>query len=118
MKYLSLEEFGQIYDDWKSSGLSVRDYCSNTGVTENKFYYWKKRLEAPSDPSANSFVPIKMKQRSGNLEISMSENNHNSTITGDSGSSVCELVYPNGVSLRINSGMTLEMLRSLISLYP
>lgn len=113
MKYLSLEGFDRIYNDWKSSGLSVRDYCSNTGFTENKFYYWKKRLEAPSDPSANSFVPIKMKQRSGKLEISMGENNH----TGDSGSSVCELVYPNGVSLRINSGMTLEMLRSLISLY-
>lgn len=45
MKYLSLEGFDRIYNDWKSSGLSVRDYCSNTGFTENKFYYWKKRLE-------------------------------------------------------------------------
>lgn len=42
MKNLTLDEFKKIHEDWKSTGLSIRDYCSNTGFEESKFYYWRK----------------------------------------------------------------------------
>lgn len=44
MKNLTLDEFKKIHEDWKSTGLSIRDYCSNTGFEESKFYYWRKKL--------------------------------------------------------------------------
>lgn len=43
MKNLTLDEFKKIHEDWKSTGLSIRDYCSNTGFEESKFYYWRKK---------------------------------------------------------------------------
>lgn len=37
MKNLTLDEFKKIHEDWKSTGLSIRDYCGNTGFEESKF---------------------------------------------------------------------------------
>lgn len=34
MAYMTMEQFRQIYDEWKQSGLSVQQYCENTGLTE------------------------------------------------------------------------------------
>ena len=44
MKNLTLDEFKKIHEDWKTTGLSVRDYCNNIGFEESKFYYWRKKL--------------------------------------------------------------------------
>lgn len=38
MKNMTLDQSRQTYEDWKLSGLSVWDYCSNTGLEEGKFY--------------------------------------------------------------------------------
>ena len=58
MTYMTIEQFRQIHEDWKQSGLSVQQYCENTGLTESRFYYWKSKLKAESLPSAcGSFIP-------------------------------------------------------------
>jgi hypothetical protein len=54
---MTIEQFRQIHEDWKQSGLSVQQYCENTGLTESRFYYWKSKLKAESLPSAcGSFI--------------------------------------------------------------
>ena len=112
MKNLTLDEFKKIHEDWKSTGLSIRDYCSNTGFEESKFYYWRKKLTESLLPQTKGFVPVQMNRQNGKItmgttiipELKM-ENNV-----------ACEIVYQNGVTLRVNSDMPLEMLRSLILL--
>ena len=44
MTYMTIEQFRQIHEDWKQSGLSVQQYCENTGLTESRFYYWRSKL--------------------------------------------------------------------------
>ena len=44
MAYMTIEQFRQIYDEWQQSGLSVQQYCENTGIRESRFYYWKAKL--------------------------------------------------------------------------
>ena len=34
MTNMTIEQFRQIYEDWKQSGLSVLQYSENTGLTE------------------------------------------------------------------------------------
>lgn len=34
MKNITFDQFKQTYENWKSSGLFVGDYCSNTGFAE------------------------------------------------------------------------------------
>ncbi|MGL4805582.1 MAG: IS66 family insertion sequence element accessory protein TnpA [Bacteroidales bacterium] len=115
MKYLSIPEFEIIFEEWKSSGLSVRDYCLNTGFTECKFYYWKKKLQEKTEPNPNEFIPVQLNQHRNKLKFSSPVEN-NKLLKDRDEEAICELVYPNGVLLRINSGMTLDILKSLIYL--
>lgn len=115
MKYLSIPEFKIIFEEWKSSGLSVRDYCLNTGFTECKFYYWKKKLQENTEPNTNDFIPVQLNQHGGKLKFSTPVES-NRLLKEQDKEAICELIYPNGVLLRINSGMTLDILKSLIYL--
>ena len=61
MTYMAIEQFRQILENWTLSGLSVQQYCENTGLTESRFYYWKSKLKAESLPATcRSFIPVKM----------------------------------------------------------
>ncbi len=37
MQSFTIEEFKKIHQTWKESGLSVRDYCANTGIKESRY---------------------------------------------------------------------------------
>ena len=115
----TIQQFELVYDRFQSSGLSVKDFCENECILQSKFYYWKKKLleqnqhsEQPSDfvpivfSGSNTQLPAKRKvQHKPILE-------HNDPAYGD----VFEIVYPNGVKLRVPSGADINQLRSLILL--
>ena len=37
------KEFESVYNRYKLSGLQVKDFCSNEGIYQSKFYYWRKK---------------------------------------------------------------------------
>ena len=111
MKNMTLDQFKRTYEDWKLSGLSVRNYCNNTGFDEGKFYYWRKRLTDSALPDVQGFVPVRMNNLNGKLNITTASKE----IESENGSE-CEIIYANGVTLRINSAISLEVLKSLILL--
>lgn len=109
------KEFESFYDRYKQSGLSVRDFCSNEGIYQSKFYYWKKKLRDQQQEcdQPSGFVPIIFNK----LEAPISN-----TIYGDkslpdnrqSDTDVIEIVYPNGVIVRISARADIKKLQSLI----
>ena len=106
MAYMKIEEFRQIYDEWKNSGLSVQQYCENTGITESRFYHWTSKLKSESLPAAcGSFIPVKLSDKTS---LCQSRN--------AACKSLCEVEYPNGVVVRVTSDMTLEQLRQMVTL--
>lgn len=111
MKNLTLEEFKRIHEEWKSTGLSIRDYCHNTGFEESKFYYWRKKFTEAMLPQVNGFVPVNMFHQNGKLGMTATDSPKEPTDNVP-----CEVVYPNGVTLRVKSELSLETLRSLILL--
>ena len=49
-KEYRLTQWRQQIRDHKASGLSVREYCEQMGLSENSYYYWLKQLrKAASD---------------------------------------------------------------------
>lgn len=110
MQRFTLEEFKKIHSEWKDSGLSIQDFCANTGIKESRFYYWKKRVEAGVNlPSPiGGFIPVKASGKTGRLA--------NAFATSVPSDVLCELVYQNGVTLRVTSDMTLEQLRAMVLL--
>lgn len=113
MKYQTIEQFRELYNEWKSSRLTVRSFCRDMGINESRFYYWKKKIEAPVEAASGSFIPIQMNQgRNGKMQICSPHPDKSMASAQD----VCEIVYVNGVILRIKSDMSLEMLKALITL--
>ena len=55
-----------VLETWQVSGLSVRQFCQNEGLTQGTFYYWRRKLSAScenpraSDPvgASEEFVDV------------------------------------------------------------
>jgi hypothetical protein len=48
---------------WRSSGVSVREFCDRRGLTRTAFDYWRKELRRRDDersprPASPAFVPV------------------------------------------------------------
>ncbi len=110
------KEFESVYDRYKQSGLPVKNFCINEGIYQSRFYYWQKKLrdqQQEADQSAG-FVPI----------IFNKPQIPNNTIYGGKpliekqqpcGDTI-EIVYPNGVIVRISPRADIKQLESLILL--
>jgi len=71
---LGAEQWHQIIEGQRSSGLTVAAYCRDRGVTEGSFYTWKRRLRSPAKSNRSSapvFVEVKPPSASavGAIEI-------------------------------------------------
>ncbi|MCF0104964.1 MAG: IS66 family insertion sequence element accessory protein TnpB [Eggerthellaceae bacterium] len=110
----TIESFRAIYEAWKESGRTVRDYCFSNSINESRFYYWKKKVERPSRPSAQAgcFLPVAVSRNGGMIEMQPWPKGRQHAQNGPS----CRIVYPNGVSLAIDGSLPLDLLRTLITL--
>ena len=76
----------------QQSGKSKRAYCKENGINEAVFYYW---LERSNEKKSKTGKFIAIKEETSQDEI--------------------ELIYPNGVRLKV--GNNLALLSQLIKLY-
>jgi len=47
----------QMVRQWRSSGLSVRDFCAQREISEPSFYGWRRTI-TQRDAEAARFVPV------------------------------------------------------------
>ena len=114
MVYWTEEDFKEIYGRYQESGLSIREFCNREGILEGRFHHWKKRLD--KENGSHQFVPMKLNRHTGGLEVAPRSMTGNPRQQPGQTSCLCEIVYPNGVVLRINTAMSPENLRSLLLL--
>lgn len=50
----TMEDFESIYSRFKSSGLSVMDFCSNECIRPKRFYEWRSKLLRKG-----GFIPVR-----------------------------------------------------------
>ena len=110
MAKITIEKFKTIHQEWRQSGLGVREYCANIGMNEDTFHYWKRKVEDEQDArGCGAFIPVRLRGgKHGGMEARMH---------GSGNSALCEVVYPNGVTVRVTSDMTFEQLRRMITLF-
>ena len=98
------QQFWQMaLETFKSSGLSVRQFCKQEGLAEPSFYSWRKRLAKVGEPVADKeevyqlepFIQVSLPaERTGSLE----------------------LVLTSGNTLKISHGTNIQMLSDVISI--
>ena len=97
------QQFWQmVLETFKSSDLSVRQFCKQEGLSEPSFYTWRKKL-AKSDESAEG--EQKDTNPSAFIEVAMPKND----------SVVLELLLSSGNTLRISSDTDSKTLVNVLS---
>jgi hypothetical protein len=107
-------KFLAIYRRLQDSGLTTKEFCSNEGIPESTYYYWNKKTKHKRGNQSfiplvvNSGQPVGSQGYVGTAPVPESGN------AGDS--FLLELEYRNGTKLRIQQGMDLVHLRTLVCL--
>jgi hypothetical protein len=104
------QKFKAIYDEYLSSGLSVRDYCANGQIHESKFYYWQNKLKGQLSPK-RGFVPVVF--TNGGC-IASTAPSGGDRLRGLPADVSCEICYPNGVSVKLSGLPDAQLLHSLL----
>ena len=54
-----------------ASGMQVRQYCQEQHIQSSTYYYWLKKLQAPTNKNTGSFVRVEPMQQNSRIEISL-----------------------------------------------
>ncbi|MGJ1379236.1 MULTISPECIES: IS66 family insertion sequence element accessory protein TnpA [Sphingobacterium] len=87
------ERMQSMIADWHRSGKSKKAYCAENGINEATFYYWFSRSKENDTTGLGNFI----------------------TIDKARGKSDVEIIYPNGVRIKIENDVAL--VSQLIRLY-
>ena len=106
-------KFKQLYQEQKESGLSVRDFCFNQGISPATFYRWKKVLKRKE--SSPEFVPLVIGAPQPNNQYQ----NQVSTICEEKASNgmSLEFVFPNGTKLLLKGNIDIALLKTITHLF-
>jgi hypothetical protein len=113
---MTLGVFSEMYDRYRGSGLSVRDFCHNEGFQEARFYYWQKKLRNNPDLSLNrsGFVPLLLNDSERELRSPVPAGRESRFLPG----SGCRICYTNGIILELVECPDMPTLSRLLSLNP
>jgi hypothetical protein len=89
------DEWGKRIAAQRSSGMSVKQFCKEQGLTEYSFYAWRKRLQEKGP------VRFALVERSARRQERAPE-------------AVLELVLATGERLRIGTGVDTAILRAVL----
>jgi|SRR3989339_417260 len=96
------EQFWRMaIETWQTSGLSVRQFCTDEGLSEPSFYSWRKKLTDGSVQDEKN----KPEPSSAFIEVAMPRNIP----------AAVELVLISGNTLRIPAGVDTATLSTVLS---
>jgi len=107
----TLESFRPVYQKFLNSGKNVREFCSSESMLESKFYYWQSRLRKEEAQHTGSFMPVSINNRGGNRIVI---DNTSRPLVNTPDKHVCEIIYPNGVTVRLSEVISPDVLKQLV----
>lgn len=111
----TINDFKPIYQEFLESGKTVRQFCAEADIHEGRFYHWQNKLRQEAAAGQNGeFMPVSINNRGGKVVLVGGDGrqlNHKRIQQP-----TCEICFPNGVTVRINGNIPVEMISGLIML--
>lgn len=111
---LKREKVEKLIKAYQESGLTVRDFCYNQGISTSSFYYNKHWLE--SCQNRPILAPILIKDNSHPAPTIQEEDVMPRQIRSkEPTAQVLEMKYPNGIELRLTGDIDLQLVQALLN---
>ncbi len=106
-------------ETWRSSGLSVRNFCKQEGLSEPAFYAWRRKLAGGNESDSNSGRK-RVNNKSGKKALSpgnnakLNEEFIRVSLPAEPSAAI-EFVLVSGNKLRINSSADSQTLANVLT---
>lgn len=110
----NLESFKPVYEAFLESNLTAREFCRKLEMPESRFYYWQKRIRNEVAKSNGDFLPVSINNHGG--KVVLMGDKRQQIRTGHPGmmQSNCEIIFPNGITVRLSGEMAASALGQLL----
>lgn len=110
----NLESFKPVYEAFLESNLTAREFCRKLEMPESRFYYWQKRIRNEVVKSNGDFLPVSINNHGG--KVVLMGNKRQQVRAGHPSvmQSSCEIVFPNGITVRLSEDMATSVLGQLL----
>ena len=94
----TIDTFRPTYQAFLESNMSARAFCGQIGMNESHFYYWQAKIRKEAAHRNGEFLPVSINNHAGKVVLSGGQG----TGTMKMAHPVCEIVFPNGVTVRLS----------------
>lgn len=108
----TIDTFRPKYQVFLESNMSARAFCGQIRMNESHFHYWQAKICKEAARQNGGFLPVSINNHAGKV-----------ILTGEQGMNsmkmahpVCEIVFPNGVTVRLSGEISAQMLSQLITI--
>ena len=110
----TIESFKPIYQAFLESNLTARDFCKKLEIPESRFYYWQKRIRDKAARSNGEFMPVSINNHAGKVVLVGNGRQQLRRPQPGMMQPSCEIVFPNGVTVRLSGEIAASTLGQLI----
>lgn len=86
-----------LIEEWENSGTTQKRFCEDKKIGLSRFQYWRKRYLSEHTEGPEGFAPLRFHK-------------------GDVPDHTLEVIYPNGVRLKVEGRIPTSHLRELVHL--
>ena len=110
----TIESFKPIYQAFLESNLTARDFCKKLEIPEGRFYYWQKRIRDEAARSNGEFMPVSINNHAGKVVLVGNGRQQLRRPQPGMMQPSCEIVFPNGVTVRLSGEIAASTLGQFI----
>lgn len=110
----TIESFKSVYEAFLESNLTAREFCKKLEMPEGRFYYWQRKIRQEAAKSNGEFMPVSINNHAG--KVVLVGNSRQQVVRSQQGMMhpSCEIVFPNGVTVRLSGEIATSALGQLI----
>lgn len=108
----TIDTFRPKYQAFLESNMSARDFCGQIRMNESHFYYWQAKIRKEAAHQNGGVPPVSINNHAGKVVLTGGQGMNSMKMAHQ----VCDIVFPNGETVRLSGEISSQMLSQLITI--